>query len=482
MERIHTGNTQLDRILGGGVPIGSLVVIAGAPGTGKTILAQQISFSNGTPENRAIYYTTLSEPHSKMVRHLEGFDFFDGSKLGVTVELNHLSTLAREGDLADAVDEVVRHTFDVSPSVVVIDSTKALHEAMEHAEHFRQIVYDLASRIAHTNSVLIFVGEYSLADVATAPEFAVADAIIYLSNQSEGVLDQRLLRVLKLRGSDYLSGTHTYNIQPHGLVVYPRQEAMHSAAAEAGAARVPAGVPGLDEMIGGGIPETSVTLVAGPSGGGKTVIGLHFVAEGLRLGERCAYVSLQESEAQLLSKAHAFGWDFKDAVAKGTLVVRHFEPVELNLDKAAADMIALADESVKRIVIDSMGELEHASHGSDRFPDYLWALMSGLRARGATVMVTSETAAFFGPSFELARGLSFVVDNVILLRYTELESEIKRALSVVKMRESDHVKSLVEFEIGEKGAFVKGKFAGMAGVMTGTPVRTEERFREFFNR
>jgi circadian clock protein KaiC len=177
-----------------------------------------------------------------------------------------------------------------------------------------------------------------------------------------------------------------------------------------------------------------------------------------------------------------FGWDFKGAVAKGDLVVRHFEPVELNLDKAAAEMTALAKDGVKRIVIDSMGELEHASHGSDRFPDYLWALMSGLRAHGATILVTSETAAFFGPTFELARGLSFVVDNVILLRYTELESEIRRALSVIKMRESDHVKSLVEFEIGEKGASVKGKFAGMAGVMTGTPVRTEERFREFFNR
>ena len=482
MERLGTGNAQLDRILGGGVPTGSLVVIAGAPGTGKTILAQQICFSNGTPENRAIYYTTLSEPHSKMVRHLEGFDFFDRAKLGVTVELNHLSTLAREGDLANAVGEVVRHSFDVSPSVVVIDSTKALHEAMEHAEHFRQIVYDLASRIAHTNSVLIFVGEYSLTDVATAPEFAVADAIVYLSNESEGVLDQRLLRVLKLRGSDYLSGTHTYTIEPNGLAVYPRQEVMHAAAAIPGEQRVTTGVPGLDVMIGGGIPGTSVTLIAGPSGGGKTVIGLHFVAEGLRLGERCVYVSLQESEAQLLSKAHAFGWDFRSAVAKGALVVRHFEPVELNLDKAAADMVALADEGVRRIVIDSMGELEHASHGSDRFPDHLWALMSGLRARGATVMVTSETAAFFGPSFELARGLSFVVDNVILLRYTELESEIRRALSVVKMRESDHVKSLVEFEIGEKGASVKGKFAGVAGVMTGTPVRTEERFREFFNR
>jgi len=343
-------------------------------------------------------------------------------------------------------------------------------------------VYDLASRIAHTNSVLIFVGEYSLADVATAPEFAVADSIVYMSNESEGVLDQRLLRVLKLRGSDYLSGTHTFTIEPKGLAVYPRQESNVARSAPAGEKRVATGVPGLDEMIGGGIPETSVTLVAGPSGGGKTVVGMHFVAEGLRHGDRCVYVSLQESEAQLVAKAHAFGWNFRDAIEKGTLVVRHFEPVELSLDKVAAEITELVEGGARRVVIDSMGELEHAAHGAARFPDFLWALMSGLRTRGATVVVTSETAAFFGPAFELARGLSFVVDNVILLRYTELESEIRRALTVVKMRESDHVKSLVEFEIGGKGASVKGKFTGMAGVMTGTPVRTEEKFREFFNR
>jgi circadian clock protein KaiC len=482
MERLKTGNEQLDRILGGGIPVGSLVVLAGAPGTGKTILAQQVCFANGTPENRSIYYTTLSEPHSKMVRHLEGFDFFDRTKLGVTVELNHLSTLAKEGDLATAVAEVVRHSFDVNPSVVVIDSTKALHEAMEHQEHFRAIVYDLASRIAHTNSVLIFVGEYTLSDVVSASEFAVADAIIYMSNDSEGVLDQRQLRVLKLRGSDYLSGTHSITIAPTGLSVYPRQESNVARDAPGSERRVSVGVPGLDEMIGGGIPETSVTLVAGPSGGGKTVVGLHFVAEGLRQGERCLYVSFQESEAQLLAKAHAFGWDFKGAVENGTLVIKHFEPVELSLDRVAAEVIALADEGAQRVVIDSMGELEHAAHGAARFPDYLWALMSGLRTRGVTALVTSETAAFFGPAFELARGLSYVVDNVILLRYTELESEIRRALTVVKMRESDHVKSLVEFEIGGKGASVRGKFSGMAGVMTGTPVRTEEKFREFFNR
>jgi circadian clock protein KaiC len=481
MDRITTGNAELDRIVGGGLPTGSLVVLAGAPGSGKTILAQQICFANGTPEHRALYYTTLSEPHSKMIRHLEGFDFFDQSKLAQSVEFNHLTSLTETGNLDSAIAEVVKHSFDVSPSVVVIDSTKALHEAMGKTEDFRAIVYDLASRIAHTNSVLIFVGEYSLQDVANVAEFAVADAIIYMANEAAGTHDERWLRVAKLRGSSYLSGTHAFRITESGLAVFPRPEKLSATIHEVSEKRISCGVPGLDEMIGGGIPEGSITLVAGPSGGGKTVLGLHFVVEGLKRGEQCLYASFQETEPQLIAKSRSFGWDLAQAIDEGRLVIQHVQPVEMTLDEVAAGLLGSVD-NVSRIVIDSMGELEQAARGSDRFPDYLWALMSGLRAHGASIYLTSETAAFFGPTFELARGLSFVVDNVILLRYTELESEIRRALSVIKMRESDHVKTLVEFEIRAKGAQVRGKFAGMSGVLTGTPVRTEERFREFFER
>jgi circadian clock protein KaiC len=481
MDRISTGNAELDRILGGGLPRGSLVVLAGSPGSGKTILAQQVCFANGSAEHPAVYYTTLSEPHSKMIRHLESFDFFDKSKLGQSVEFNHLTSLSGTGDLDAAVSEVVKHSFDVSPSVVVIDSTKALHEAMGKGEDFRAVVYDLASRIAHTDSVLIFVGEYSLDDVVNVAEFAVADAIVYLANEATGTHDERWLRVAKLRGSEYLSGMHSFRITPRGLSVFPRPEKLSIPQHEVSEKRISSGVPGLDQMIGGGIPSGSISLVAGPSGGGKTVLGLHFIVEGLARGERCLYASFQETAAQLIAKARAFGWDLERAISEGRLQVLHIQPVEMTLDEVGSVLLGSVDE-LSRIVIDSMGELQQAARGSDRFPDYLWALMSGLRSRGASIFLTSETAAFFGPTFELARGLSFVVDNVILLRYTEIESEIRRALSIVKMRESDHVKSLVVFEIGGKGAQVKGKFAGVSGVLTGTPVRTEERFREFFNR
>lgn len=486
MTRALTGIAELDLVLGGGFPAGSCVVFAGAPGTGKTILAQQVCFANARTDTKAVYYTTLSEPHSKLVEHLEGFSFFDGTAVGETVQFHSLAALAdRSGagdvSIAAVTTEVVREAFEERPSVIVIDSSKALHDA-DGGPSFRRAVYELASRVSHTDAVLILVGEYDPDDMRTAAEFAVADAIIFLANESSGYQDRRWLRVAKLRGSDYLGGRHTFRIGSTGIAVFPRPESTLAKPGPAPDRRLSTGIEGLDTMLEGGIPAGGATIIAGPSGAGKTVIALHYLTNGLANGESCVYASFQESDRALRAKAAHFGWDLDKSIAEGKLAIVHQQPVEIGLDVIAADIRAAATSiGATRVVIDSIAELERASEGN-RFGDYLWALVSGLRNDGATCVLTSETAAFFGPAFELAHGLSFIADNIVLLRYTELESEIRRAMVVVKMRESDHVKSLVEFEILDTGASVKGKFAGVSGVLSGTPTPTEQKFREFFGR
>lgn len=479
MSRVSTGIPALDLVLGGGFPTGSLVVIAGPPGTGKTILAQQICFANPRP---SIYYTTLSEPHAKLVAHLQGFSFFEPEAIGDRVRFHHLTSLTTStAELsAPATAEVAREAFESRPGVIVIDSSKALHEA--EGSGFRRSIYDLASKVAHTDTLLILVGEYDEDDLRTAPEFAVADAIILLTNQPSGLTDRRWLRVAKLRGSDYLAGHHAFRISSDGFALYPRPESNPAPPPATDGLRLSSGIEGLDAMTNGGIPSSSATIVAGPSGAGKTVIALHFLVEGLRRGEPCVYVSFQESAQQLLAKAQHFGWNLEGWIHDGALRIVHVQPVEMGLDVVAAEIRRAASaNSARRVAIDSLAELRHAAAG-ERFPDYLWSLVGALRADGATVLLTSETEAFFGPAFELARGLSFVADNVVLLRYTELDSEIRRALVVVKMRDSAHVKSLVEFEITNRGALVKGKFAGFTSVLSGTPVPAEQKFREFFGR
>src|SRR3954464_2928550 len=224
MNRLPTGAAGLDAVLGGGLPAGSLVIVAGPPGSGKTILAQQICFANATAERRAVYYTTWSEPHDKMVRHLEPFSFFELDALGDRVEFLHLvEQLGSDGNGAfePAAQEILRRTFETKPVIIVIDSSKALHDVVE-PDDFRRAIYDLASKVAYSNAVLIMVGEYTAAETRSRPEVAVADGILQLENEAHGPIDRRWLRVRKMRGAEVAAGQHSFRIRAGGVEGFPR--------------------------------------------------------------------------------------------------------------------------------------------------------------------------------------------------------------------------------------------------------------------
>jgi circadian clock protein KaiC len=468
VERLSTGIEELDLVLEGGLQPGSLVVVAGAPGTGKTILAQQICFAAGTADRKAIYYTTLSEPHSKLVRHLEPFSFFDTDALGERVEFIHLGDLLLQkdgGGLEPIVSEVVGRSFERNPAVIVIDSSKAL-QVFADEQSLRAAYYELASRVAHTGAVVILVGEYTPAEIERNVEFALADGIIQLANESYEPVDRRWLRVLKMRGAFHLAGRHSFRITQDGCEVFPRLEtivARENASDVTG--RVASGVPRLDELLGGGIPAGDATAILGPSGCGKTVLGLRFIAQGLADGERCLYASFQESANALAMKAASFGWDLTGALESGQLVIHHVPQGELNLDSLAAVVRSeLAGGSVRRIILDSLAELVVAVRETDRFPAYARSLIGLIRAAGASVLVTSETTAL-GPEAEPIGGLSFLFNNVLLLRYIEMESETRRALSILKMRDSDHAKGVYQFEIDAQGFELMDKLEGVSGVL-----------------
>jgi len=461
--RLTTGDAGLDAVLGGGLAAGSLIVVAGPPGSGKTILAQQMCFANATAERKAVYYTTWSEPHDKLVRHLEPFAFFDRDALGERVDFVHLADLlsAPDGGLGAVSDEVLRSAFDSSPAVIVVDSSKALHD-VAGGDVVRQAVYELASRVAYSNAVLLFVGEYTAAEIREAPEFAIADGILQLENESSGPVDRRWIRVLKLRGREMLSGRHSIRISSSGFEVFRRLESALPRMVPSMSGRAAFGVPPLDDATGGGIPLGDSVLVAGPSGVGKTLLALQFVNEGLRAGERCVYFSFQEDPGRLREKAASAGLEL--IASDDRLTIRHMAPVELDLDEAGAliqDLLAAGD--VKRVVVDSIDELAFAARDTTRLPGYLWAIAGFVRAAGGTTLFTNELAALGG-----GRGLddlSFVFYDVILLRYVEVRSEVRRGLSVLKMRQSDHTSHLHEFTIGDGGIQIGERFDGVSGLL-----------------
>jgi circadian clock protein KaiC len=468
VKRLSTGVPGLDVVLGGGLEPGSVTVLAGAPGAGKTILAQQMSFANATPQHRAVYYTTLSEPHSKLVRHLATFDFFVPEALGPQVEYLHLGDLIRDdppGRMGPLVDEVVRKTMDEEPVLVVIDSAKALRDFTGERE-LRMAFYDLTSRLSHTDAALLLLGEYTPAEMAAGVEFSLADTIIHLAYEPREPIDRRWLRVVKMRGTHHLEGKHTFRISPIGFEVFPRIETVNTGPAKEVTGLIPTGIPGLDDIMGGGIGAGEATVILGPSGVGKTIAGLRFVAEGIAQDERCLYVTFQDAADQLVTMAATFNWDLGTAREKGQLVVHHVPLGELDLDLLAARISQeLTQGAIRRVVIDSLAEMVFATRESDRFPAYARSLTGIIRAAGATLVITSETTTL-EPSPEPIGGVTF------LFRYIEMNSATGRALNIVKMRNSNHSKDVYCFTIDAHGLTVSHRLESVTGVLGWSALRT----------
>ena len=485
MKRVETGVPELDLVLGGCLLPGSLVLIAGGPGTGKTILAEQICFAAATPERKSVYYTTLIEPHVKLVSHLESFDFFQRDMLEEQVEFVHLGDIlleergSDETPLGRVITEVVRVCFEAKPVVVVIDSAKALRDFVEPAA-LRRVIYDLAGKVAHSNTVLLFVGEYSTEELESSAEFSLADGIVELAYEAREPVDRRWLRVRKLRGAAPLGGKHSFSISQPGITVYPRLETIQ-APAEAQkpvGARIASGIPKLDELMGGGIHEGEATAIVGPSGTGKTGVALHFVVQGLAEGERCLFVSFQESESQLVEKAASFGWDLATPIESGRLTVHHVPGEELDLDKVAAAMRAeLAVGDVRRVAVDSLGELVFAAREIQRLPAFARALAGFIRGGGASALITSDTPTT-STVVDPLEGLSFLFHNIVLLRYVEIESETRRSISIFKMRGSDHAKGVWQCEVGEDGLSISTQLTGVSGALGWRALRSDPAHAE----
>jgi circadian clock protein KaiC len=482
MERLSTGIPPLDTVLGGGLPVGSLTVLAGLPGSGKTILAQQMCFSNATHERKAVYYSTISEPPGKFIANLETFEFFDRDALVDRVEFINLGELLQavgNDGLGSMMDEIVRKCVEEHPVLVVVDSAKVLRDFSTSERGLRSAIYKLAARIAQTDTAVIFVGEYSPDEIASAPEFSLADGIIEMVYEPHQPMDRRWLRVRKLRSSKPLSGQHPIQISEAGITVYVRAETLngHQQSLAEPQGRIPIGVPGLDAMCHGGLPRGGSTLVLGPSGCGKTGLALRFLYQGLEDGERCLYVTFQENPAQLIRKAASFGWEVRPFLESGQLVIYHVPESSLDLDIVASVVRKhIADAPLQRMVIDSLAEMVMAARESERFSAYARTLLSSLRAAGVSVLTTSETSSL-GPMTEPVGGLSFLYHNVLLLRYIEQESEVGRAVAILKMRNSAHEKGLWKFMITDHGFQILDKLEGVSGLL-GWTVLSDEPSRE----
>jgi circadian clock protein KaiC len=451
VERLQSGNPEADYILGGGFPTNSINIVMGHPGSGKTIFAEQLIFANAGDDRPILYLTTLSEPMVKVVRYLQGFRFYDESKLGSAIIFEDIGLqLAKEGGeaLIPFLREAIR---TLSPKIIVIDSFKAVHDLTPSVAERRRLVYEMTSLLSAYGTTALLLGEYTEDDILLYPEFAVADGIVELSRRRLGNRDERYFRVFKLRGSKYLEGAHAFRITDCGLDIYPRLvgPAMPEGY-EPTSERISTGIRALDSMLGGGLWRGATTLLAGPSGAGKTTIALQFALEGARQGEPSLYMNFQENPTQLKRTIRALGVDLEQARARGLDLV-YASPVELQIDSIIVDMFRrIRQLGIRRLVIDSVGDLATAATDPQRLHDYMYALVQHFAVSNITCVLNLETSGNTVAGKGMENAMSYLSDNVILLT-VDGEERTRRAVRVLKTRGSGHDTRVREVEITAAG-------------------------------
>jgi circadian clock protein KaiC len=447
--RISSGRHRVDEVLGGGLPRNSVTVLAGLPGSGKTLLAQQYVFANATPQVPAVYLTTVSEPLDKVIRYGQELAFFDIDAVGRSVFYadggTALSTGGLPGFLQIVTDLIDRHT----PGVLVIDSFKALRSYATEDGEFRRFLNELSGRLAAQPVTSLWLGEYTDTEIGQSAEFAVADAIIRLGTNVTAERRMRVLTVLKLRGSGFLSGQHAYRLSQRGLDLFPRlADTGEATAYQLVDTRVSTGIPDLDALVGGGYFAGGSALVAGPPGVGKTIAGLHFLRAGTERGERGLFAAMQENPVQLARTASGFGWTLHPA----EIDVVHHVPVDLYVDEWMYEILdRLTRDNIRRLVIDSLGDLQNAAPDPRRFQEMFYSFVQRCSRLGVTVVMTLEVADLFGTTRLSDNGVSHLSDNVMLLQYLRDGSQIRKTMTILKSRASRHDPAVHPYTITDAG-------------------------------
>ena len=469
---LETGVPNLDRVVGGGIIRGSLVMVVGAPGTGKTLLAQQVTFHNAALGSNGLYLTGFSETHDKLLRHSRGLAFVNPALVGTGLQLASLPDLLRAGpdETEDAIVETARAQ---RARLVVIDGFRSMRGLLPDDVAAAHFLYSLGAKLALLGITTLVIVEGDPDDSSRYPELTVCDVILALRRDRQNSRHYRLLEVLKTRGSVHLEGTHPFRIDETGVVVFPRFESTIAATQPPWyPERAAFGVAELDALIGGGLNVGTTTLIAGSPGVGKTTLGLRFLGEGVSGGEPGLFCGFMESPAQLLEKARIFGIDLSTADASGQARMLVLPGHDIEADEVA-DILTrdIERRGVRRLVIDSAAELQRGLGSAARVPEFLSALVSYLRAHEVTTYLTLDIPMIVGPALELdVTPLSVIAENLVLLRQVEFRSRLHRVLSVLKIRFSEYEQAIYEYTLTPGiGIQIVGPAPLGEGFLTGIP-------------
>ncbi len=478
INQLPSGVSGLDEILGGGVPEFSFNIVAGAPGCGKTTMAHQFIFANATEERPALYFTVLGEPALKMLRYQQQYTFFDASKMSKCIRFVNLSAELVEHGLEGVLNEISKQVQDSNAGIVVVDSFRTVLRSEHHGNREVEVqtfVQQLALLLTSCEATTFLIGEYAEAELMDNPVFTVADGLFWLYQQVERNSVVRKLQIMKLRGQMSVPGMHTFRISDAGLQAFSRTLGLTGKKAKApNRRRLSTGSPVLDGMLGGGIPEGDSFLVAGSSGTGKSLLATQFIAAGLRAGEPGIVAVFEERPEEYAQRASSFGLDLETPQKDGALEIIYLRPLDLSVDEMMQELIdAVQRTGAKRLVIDSLAGFEMALAPGFRtdFRESLYRMIFALTGVGITILSTLEMEEDFNKLLFSSYSISFLTDDILRMRYVEIDGQLRTVMMVLKMRGGAHSRDIREYEITSEGIVIGERLRSYVHLITGLPER-----------
>lgn len=481
--RLATGIAGLDAVLEGGFIHGGMFIIQGHPGTGKTILGNQICFNHAARGGKALFITLLAENHSRMILHLSSLTFFDPHAVPQQVYYISAFTALEQDGLTGLITLIRREAARHYAQVLILDGLVAAERRAASDMEFKKFIHELQLQASMLNCSMFLLTSTHCNDVSA--EHTMVDGVLELNYRLQGWRTERNLRVLKRRGADFLAGLHAFDITAAGITVYPRIE-LTTSRYQDGLARVPgakikSGIVALDQMMGGGIPSCSTTLLLGSSGVGKTTLGLQFLSQ-CSPDERGLLCGFYETPAALAVKASALKLDVAGLMQRGIVEILWTPATEASIDEICYRlMTTVREHQPQRVFIDGLEALQKLAIDSERVAHILSALSMQLQRAAATTMYTAEIEVLTGGqdgdvlSSVTTSNVSSVAENILVMRFVEADAQLYRAISVVKVRDAAIDGRLRLFEIVEGGLHIDGSHARAAAVVSSLRLRQARR-------
>lgn len=468
-QRIATGVPGLDVLLGGGLVEGGLYMLEGVPGAGKTILAMQMATHVARAGHQVLVVTLIAESHAKLLRHVSGLGFYDPALIGSRIIIHSAFQQLLDGGLEGLLRLLAASAREHGCDILVLDGFAAAREFSDSRRALAQFLHRLSTLAGSLGLTVLVIAP--LVGNESYPEHTLVDGLIELQRIERGLRSAREIEIHKLRGSAHLTGQHVFEITSEGIRVYPRTETLPlPPPRELARERLSTGVPSLDRLIGGGLMRGTATSLMGAPGVGKTLLGLSFLAAGAREGRKGLYFGFFEPPERLLAKGRELGIELEAAVSRGEVMIEWHPAFEMHLDERAQVLLGRVQaEGIEQVFLDGTEGFTQASLDPERVPRYLTALTAQLSRLGVTTVLTEELPLLAHAVESRAVSQSALVENVLLLRFYEHAGELRRLITVVKLRDGNFDSSIREFSIATGGIVVGEQIVGVEQVLQGAP-------------